>query len=351
MKKIVFIILLTFFAVSDYAQKSVDVDNSRFVFTFRQFPQKPLNPMFFHYTTRIVAPNNLVDRIDLDGLYQKFVIEGQRRVEEPQPDDVTMVLNMGTLNIESSDIKEFVSESKDKEGKVTSRKYSYAAIVTYSFEATTEIFQGNKRITAYVLYSRMKPLVFQSDFYDTSRKASEYWKNNRENLLDKFSRELTSLAVDKARTNASLNFGFTVGQTSDIIKTIDEKKHPENNAFRAASDQLKQKLQEVDAYTPLSEDDVTDLIDYFKSIPSKYTDLKLKADIRLRYAAYYNLCKIYLYLDQPQNVKQYADLIFENGHDKGDCKKMNEEADKLAKLLNARDIKSRHFNPDDYFTD
>jgi hypothetical protein len=54
---------------------------------------------------------------------------------------------------------------------------------------------------------------------------------------------------------------------------------------------------------------------HFKSIPERYTDPKSKTDMNLRSAAYYNLCKIYLFLDEPENVAEYADLIFANGID------------------------------------
>jgi predicted ATP-binding protein involved in virulence len=101
----------------------------------------------------------------------------------------------------------------------------------------------------------------------------------------------------------------------------------------------------------LTEDDVAEELQYFKELPTRYTDPKLKADVKLRYVGYYNVAKIYLYLDMPDKVAEYANLLFENGHDKGDAKKLNEDADKLKALFDSSEIKARHFSTDPYFTE
>lgn len=351
MKKLLLLLLFIPFLPSGFAQNNVNVDNLRFALTYRALPLKPLNPMFFYYGVRINVPNRIAQFIDIDVLLRKLAIEGQRRTDDIRLGDVEVILNIDAVNIVSSDVKERVEESKNKDGKVTQQRY-YSILVTYTIDSRATVTKDGKNIGSYILYSKDNPLTYQTTEYKTSGEALEYWKNNRENMRENFTRELTTSSVNTLSAKLTSLYGFPTTKSSDIIKTINEKKHPENNAFRSASDKLKSKLEAMDANTPMLEEDVADLVDYYKSILERYTDAKSKADVRLRYAALYNLCKIYLYLDQPEKVQQYADEILTNGHDKGDCKKMNEAAEKLTLLLNSSDvIKTRHFDPETFFVD
>ncbi|MDU1905543.1 MAG: hypothetical protein E6772_12240 [Dysgonomonas sp.] len=351
MKKFLLCLLIAITAISSNAQKNVNVDNYRFAYAYRALPKKPLNPMFFYYGIQINIPSTMSQIVDTEMLSGQVVIEGQRYTEELKADDILVDLSMQPVNILSTDIKERVEEVKDKEGKVTSRKYFYCVVVSYNFDAKAIVTQGEKKVGNYILKSRTQTLTYQSSEYSTSRAASEYWKNNRENMRENFTTEQSNAAVKSLSQLLTSDFGFATIKTTDIIKTINEKKHPENEPLRAMSDKLKANLETMDANTPLAEENITDVIEYFKNIPVRYTDPKLKADVRLRYVAYYNLCKIYLHLDQPEKVKEYADLIFENGHDKGDAKKMNNEAEKLMERFNSSDIKTRHFDTETYFAD
>lgn len=351
MKKLLLCLLVVITAIGSNAQKNVNVDNYRFAYSYRALPKKPLNPMFFYYGIQINMPNTMSHIVDVDNLAGQLVIEGQRYTEEPKADDIFVLLSMQQINILGTDIRERVEEYKDKQGNVTSRKFFYSVVVNYNFDAKAVVTQGNNKIGNYVLKSRNQTLTYKSSEHSTSRAASEYWKNNRENLKENFTVEQSNAAVSSLSQMLTSEFGFATIKTTDIIKTINEKKHPENEPLRAMSDKLKSSLETMDANTPLIEEDIADIIEYFKNIPVRYTDPKLKADVRLRYVAYYNLCKIYLHLSQPEKVKEYADLILENGHDKGDCKKMNNEAEKLMERFNSSDIKTRHFDPETYFVD
>ncbi|WP_146212736.1 hypothetical protein [Dysgonomonas alginatilytica] len=355
MKKLVLSLLIILFVVNGFAQNNVNVDNYRFNFTYRALPSKPLAPMFFYYGTRINVPNSVARVIDMDALYDQLRIEGQRRTDDAKPGDVAVNLDMGFVEIVSSDVKEREGDSKDKDGQKRGRdkdnKY-YWMVITYTFESKVVVTKNGKNIEYYPLYYRINTLTYQTREFSSRRDLSEYWKNNRENLKEAFARDLATSSVNRATARISSLYGFPTTKSSDIIKTINEKKHPENTPFRAAGDDLKSKLEMMNANTPMMEEDVAGLIDYYMGILDRYTDPKLNADIRLRYAALYNLCKIYLYLEQPENIKQYADLILENGYDKGDSKKMNEAAQKLTGLFNSSNIiKTRHFDPDIFFED
>ncbi|MDR3268355.1 MAG: hypothetical protein LBT83_04730, partial [Tannerella sp.] len=88
---------------------------------------------------------------------------------------------------------------------------------------------------------------------------------------------------------------------------------------------------------------------YFKRIPEKYADPNHKADVRLRYAAYFNLCTIYFFADEPEKVAEYADRLIANGHDAKDGEQLKKEAAALKKAFDKTGIRTCHFDPKTYF--
>lgn len=331
------------------AQKNVNVDNLRFSYLSRELPKNPQDPMFFYYSTKINMAATLASLVDEAALYENLFISGQRLTEEPKEDDIFVEVKMNPINIVSSEVKERVVENKNKEGKVTSRNYYYWVEVAYTFDATAVISKAGTVIKRYTMYNSSSRIYHRSQEYTSRKSASDYWNNNRDMLREQFSNECAKKAISDLSFTASNEFGFAIMKTSGLIKTINEKKHPENETLRANSDALKSRMEALTGETPLTEEDMADLIEYFKSIPERYTDPKLKADVRLRYVAYYNLCRIYMYIDQPEKVKEWADLLFANGHDKKDAERLTKDADKLIERFNNSIIKTTQFSTDSYF--
>ncbi len=331
--------------------KNVNIDNVRLYVTTRNTPTKPLNPLFFHYNVELKATPSTRNRVDIEEVEEAIAIRGQKRTDKPLSDDVMVFVNLGNLVISDSGIDERKVEEKDKEGKVTNVYYLYKARVIYKFESSYKVMKGEEILIQGEPYSPGSSNYHYSEEFGSRKDAADYWNNNRDVLISDFTRQVSMNTVKQLTERASSLFGFPVMRRYDIIKTIDEKKHNEQEAFRAASNALKEELESMTGEKGMNRERVDGLIEYFKSIPVKYTDPKLKADIRLRYAAYYNLCKIYLYLDEPDNVAPYADLILSNGHDKKDCERMKKVADELKPVLTRTEIKTRHFDPNQYFND
>jgi len=348
--KSVFILTVLLLTCSVYAQKNVNVDNLRFAYWERLLPKKPQQPMFFYYSIEMDMPRSVKIHVDEGQLQDQLVIAGQRYTDDPKEGDMLVHLKMAPVNILNSTVKERVVESKSKSGEVT-RTYYYWVEVNYNFEAQAVASISQVKKEAYSLYNRVHTQAFKSQEYNTRKGASDYWNNNREVLVEQFTRECADNAIKKLTTSLSADFGFPIVKTSVLIKTINEKKHPENDLLRSKSSQLKATMEKLDGKTPLAKEDMKELIAYFKSIPERYTDTELKADVRLRYVAFYNLCRIYLFLDQPKNVKKWADLLFANGHDKKDAERLTEDAESLHKRLNQTIIKATQFDTEDYFTE
>lgn len=349
MKKKIQLLSLSFilFFFNSYAQKNVNVDNLRFSYNERANPTNPLDPPFFYYASKINLPNSVLNFVDESSLYQKLFIEGQRVTDNPTEKDLIINVSISPVTYQSNEIKEYVNESKDKQGNIT-RTYSYWLELTYSYSASATVTKGDANVKKYNLASSSN-YKFQSPTYSTRKAAVEYWDSNKEILREKFTNERINESLSALTLSLSKEFGFSISKIPGLIKTINEKKHPENDALRAKSEEVKTKMESLDGTQALTEEDFADVIEYFKGIPQIYSDPKLKADVRLRYVAYYNLCRIYMFINQPEKVSEYATLLFENGHDKKDQERLMKDATNLQERLNKAIIKSTQFSTDSYF--
>ena len=345
---VLFVALIVNFTVNAQT-KSVDVDNFRFKVAYRLMPAKPFNPLFFTYSTHVEATKSTEQRVSLSDIENALRLEGQQLVNNDDEPFLHMALKLGNLIIQSTSISERKVEDKDKEGKVTKVNYYYSFNVNYTFESSYVVFKGNEKLISGVIHLTTRTYTHKSREYGSRRDASNYWDNNKDILISEFATNLSIEAASTLSNIISRAYGFAAERTTDIIQRTDEKKHSENATFRAVCETVKEKMENMTPNQGLREEDVADAIEYFKSIPTKYTDQKLKADIKIRYAAYYNLCRIYLYLEDTENVHKYADLLIQNVYDKKDGEKLKKTADELTKELSKTEITTRHFNPEDYF--
>jgi hypothetical protein len=352
MKKGIFVLcFICLSCLSGIAQtKSVDVDNVGFVYAYRALPVDQLDPIDFNYAVKVSFTGGAKNYVSVERMEDALSVAGQVKVTNPADALLTLELNLGNLIVTSSEVKERKEESKDKSGNVTTTYY-YKVVVIYSFESSYQVKKGTTVLMKGDLFSRSNPQNYTSQEYGTRKAAADFWNNNKETLVGDFYNSLSEQSAQRISSSVSSKYGFTpISGSRDIIKTIDEKKHNENAAFRAATNALQASLQAMTPEKPLDREKIDELIAYFKSIPEKYTDPKHKADVRLRYTAWFNLCKIYLYLDEPENVAQYADLIYPNGYDEKDGEKLNKAATELKAVFEKTGIHTRHFDPDEYFS-
>jgi hypothetical protein len=85
------------------------------------------------------------------------------------------------------------------------------------------------------------------------------------------------------------------------------------------------------------------LIDYFESLKKKYTEND-KGSRKMRYSAYYNLGKIYYYLDKPEKVIKEAQGLIDNDYDTRDGKILIFDAEQLKIIFDESKYNTRH-NP------
>ena len=125
--------LLTILLVcSGFAASSqkVDLDKFKFPVKYQKLPQEniPIEKRTFSTSCTVGMP--FKSYLDESSVNSKLLITGWKKVEK----DATVNINLDLVdfNLISSNLKEDVSESKDKDGKVTSRSYLYYVNAEFS---------------------------------------------------------------------------------------------------------------------------------------------------------------------------------------------------------------------------
>jgi len=349
-KTVIFLGLVIIFIMKGLAQtKSINVDNYYSTYSYRSLPSTPLDPIYFSYAVKVSiigAQRGGISKEELTGLTS---IAGQVKVDKPSDANVVVELTIGNIIVTDRSVKERKQEYKDKSGKVTT-SYYYRVVATYTFESSYIIRKEQEVLLNGYIYSNMNRMTYESGEYNTYDAAAASWNDNKEALVSQFYRDLSLKSAASLSETASKRYGFLPQTNRDLLKTINEKKHNENEAFRAATSSLKDALEATTPDVPLDRDRMNGIIEYYKSIPERFTDPTHKADVRLRYTAWYNLCKIYLYLDEPEKVEEYAQLITTNDYDSKDGAKLLKEANELKAIFDKTGIRTRHFIPEEYFS-
>lgn len=242
------------------------------------------------------------------------------------------------------DIKKEKHEKKDKEGKVLSTSYTYIVKTTYSSSATLSVNNGTNANSYEKSYSESKD--YASGEFTTYKKAQDYYNNNRHSPRDKYRNDHKNQFLNSARRHLINTYGYDIEtHEREFFWILKSKKHPEYAKHQEAYEKMKtvfstmQHNQSVDSIKT----ELQSVIEYFNGVIPRYEGDKRKIR-KIRYASYYNIGKIYYYLDMPEKVKEYAQKLIDNDYDKSDGRYLNEIADDLIKDFEVNKTKTRHFD-------
>ncbi len=141
-------------------------------------------------------------------------------------------------------------------------------------------------------------------------------------------------------------YGYKPVKYNVRFKRIDTENHPEFTMFDNATKAIKTIFAKMRYNRPETqiEKDLAPVIDYFEVLTKKYTRND-KHEKNLRGAAYYNLARIYQYLDQHDKVIEIGDAIIATGHDENEGRDFIKESLEIKRKLDFHQMKSRHIYP------
>jgi hypothetical protein len=344
MKKTSFMAALLVLASGAFAQK-VDLDRYVFTATYRGLPEAPLSPEYRTYSYNINSTSSVRNNFTDDQVKNIIGIEGWKKVDSRG--HIIVNVNLEDLVIESSEMKSREEEIKDKDGKVTGKKTYYYAQAIYSWAGSASVndYKGNAIMRTYGLADRNNKMTWKSNEYGTSSDAANYYNNNKYEIRNALTKEVVTNALTQFQRSLNYRYGFRVVADQDFMWIMDSKKHPENDAQKAAWGSIKEAMKMMNAKDSLAtvKEKLAPAIAYFDSLKTRITGTE-KADKKLRYGAYYTLAKIYLLLDQPDLAIKEAEGLIANEYDEKDGKRLKEEAEGLKKLFDANKIYTRHFD-------
>lgn len=323
-QKIILGIALLCYAFS-FAQ-SADLDREYFKVSYVKLPSNPI----LEDSKRTYSSNNSSIRIS-----------GFSKVKSNGTLDLNYTFN-GT-QVGEVDIHKTVHEKKDDDGNVVSKSYSYNVLVTYRSTASLSVTNGTTADTYTKEYGEED--AYKSKSFQTYSKAQDFYNNNRFNLRKQHTTKHKKAIRSSIAGHLNSTYGYVPHTTdSEHLWILGSKKHPEYQKHHEAFDQVKAAFDKIQFDQPVASilSEVQPAIDYFESVIPKFPGDKRKMR-KVKYASYYNIAKIYYYLDMPEKANEYAKKLIENDFDKADGKYFNRMANALLEKFEINQTKTRHF--------
>ena len=325
MKNIFFLLVVVFLSHTSFAQ-STDLDKEYFNYSYVGLPSEPI----VNFNQRTYSVND--DAISIDGYSRVY-------------SDASIVVDFtfeGTL-VENFEIIKKKHEKKDKDGKVTSTRYSYNVSLNYKSIGRVEVLNVLRgktykdKFNNYASYSKHG--------FDTYSKAQHFYDNNRLTLRDKYWQKHLKEMQEDVRDYLNSTYGYPIRAANDYFWILGSKKHPEYTKHHEAFNKTIaafSKMSYLEA-TKSIEKELQPVIDYFNDVIARYPGSKRKKR-KVRFASYYNLAKLYYYLDNVGKMKEYAQKLIANDYDKNKGKRFLKDANRLQRLMTLNIVHSRHFD-------
>ncbi|NJO00943.1 MAG: hypothetical protein HC880_03940 [Bacteroidia bacterium] len=185
---------------------------------------------------------------------------------------VIIEFNADDVVVQEAEIKEHVSEKKDKDGKVIERKIYYYLKVLYSWKAQSSLYnyQGNTLDTQ----NYDKPLLgWESSMMNTYNDVVQYYNNSREAIQRELLKPLVENTLRSVNNWLNENFGYPVKKVNEFLWLCNSEKHPETAAQRQQWLRFEEAIAAVSAneFPASSTEQLKVLLEYFESIPQRYT--------------------------------------------------------------------------------
>ena len=326
-----------------FGQK-VDLDKYNFNASYLELPKASLDTSFRTFFVEFDASPSILGTFEGDDPEDYVYISGWKRLSDNG--HVKIITRLDDVIIEKGDVKERVEILKDKNGKETGKRSHYYLELVYTFSASAKLtdYKGNL-VSSYSLANRENRKTYNTKEFSSFNDAFYFYKFKGFSFGKEIARNESVRALQILTNTLNYNFGFTQRTVTDFMWILDSKKHPEYNAHRKAWTTIKQAMFKMSADEPLDEvrEQLQPVIKYYQDIKRKYSS-NSKGDRKIRYASFFNLAKIYYYLDEPDAAMKEASELMVNEFDEKDGRRLEAAATELKNILKANKVTSRHFS-------
>ena len=339
-KAIILFCLLAY--IAGQGQK-VDLDKFYFTASYRELPSQPLDTSY--HTFSVSAESGPLTKVAVKPveMEQRVMMDGWKRLQNGA--HLQVQFKFEDVIVEQTSAKENVEILKDKNGKETGKRSTYVMQATYTYGATARItdYKG-QFVASFTFASRDQKHVYNSESFPTSSEALAYIRFGLVVVTNQLIKQSVNDAINSLNATLTYNYGYPDKMVNDFFWVLDSRKHPEYENHRRAWINFKQAISAMTPDEPLDKVkmELQPVIDYYNSVKKKYNS-NSKADKKLRYSSYYNLAKIYWYLDDPDAGMKEANELVINGFDARDGKGLEVGATNLKMQLRSAKRATRHF--------
>lgn len=369
-------ILIALISISLFSQKSPKVDLDRFYFDVKLQNLPTENIPFENrtYTTNVNLVPSVYDYYpDVNIIKNRLYIKGWKNITTSPT--VTLDYNITEFSQKGVNIVNRLVEEKDKDGKVIKSYYMYSAVVQFygngvavmngpkstvqiepkkTEEVPKEVnrFLQNKSAKVDEVVSKGSQnrinlaanMEYRSTESQNYKEIENYYNINKNEIFNIKLREYIDRSIQNSNFGVNRIYGFEPVSNNEKVWIMDAK-DDEGAAQKEAITAVKVYFSEIQADKSIDDavKNLQPLVEYFESLKTKYPDDN-KGSRKIRYSAYYNLGKIYLYTDQPEKAIKEGEGLIANDYDKSDGKDIIKEAELLINIFAKTGFKSRH-NP------
>ena len=345
MKKIIFTFCACLLCTAAISQR-VDLDRFNFTASYREFPDEQLPGAYKTFNVRIEATPSLGLGYSVSNLESMIKVEGLKKVNGTG--HVTILAILDDIMIGKIEIKERVDVKKNKQG-VEIRKSFFATEMTYSFSARASVYdyKGNTVLSNYILYERENTRTYKTSEFSNLADAGNNYNNKLLEIKSAIAKQLVGMTITNLNSVLNTRYGYAIQRVNDIFWILNNKRHPEFREQQKAWNNFKNAivLMSPDESLEKIKEKMKPVIAYFDKIKTIYSGSDREAR-KLRYASYYNLAKIYLYLDDPISAIREADGLAMNDYDESDGRTLRAVAESLDAQLKKNNASTRHFPVD-----
>jgi hypothetical protein len=369
-------ILIALISISSFSQKSPKVDLDRFYFDvkFQNLPTENISFENRTYATRVNLVPSVYDYYpDVNVIKNRLYIKGWKNTTTSPT--VSVDFNITEFSQKSTNIVNRLVEEKDKDGKVTKSYYMYTAVVqfygngiavTNGPKSTIQVEpkkaedapkEANRFLQNKVAKTEEVPstgsqnrinlatnIEYRSGESTNYKEIENYYNINKNEIFNQKLREFIDRSIQNTNYSVNRIYGFEPVSNNEKVWIMDAK-DDEGATQKEAMAAVKVYFSEIQADKPIDDaiKNLQPLVEYFESLKTKYPDDN-KGSRKIRYSAYYNLAKIYLYTDQPEKAIKEGEGLIANDYDKSDGKDIIKDAEFLINIFAKTGFKTRH-NP------
>ncbi|WP_109302709.1 hypothetical protein [Aquimarina sp. AU474] len=324
-KKLLFVIVLFCYAIS-FAQ-STNMDRKRFGVSYIKLPSSPI----LDDSKRTFSTNS------------KFIsLYGFSKVNSGASLDI--ILDYQGIAVDDYDIVKNKVEDRDSDGKLIRTRYEYQVIVDYNSRAAIQIsnsLTGESNQEHYLENS-----IFKSGIYKSYDGAKKYYAGNATAIKKRYRSEQWVRLIRRIKSDLNEIYGYVPFEIkNETFLILSSKKHPEYVTHQKLFDEAESIFDRMKYNEPIDglALRLKPLIDSFEKITTKYTGTKRK-ERKIRHASYFNISKMYYYMDNPEEAKKYAQKIIDNDFNLSEGRRLISLADRLKERLDVNQLANRHFD-------